>query len=329
MQPENAPMGTQVKLPERIRWARKAAGLTQKELGIEVGAGTGMAPKWELEENNMSYRCPNPETLEAISLATGIRLEWIKTGKGEPYDPKRRELAQRIHALILEQGSGQTAGFQRSGIERLVRSTGVEESVWRRWERAGPRNLQEAMILEDAIGKIKNPASNAIPTLLRTLHGEASAPVADLNSPRVIRTPRDQWVDVPLLTTWAAAGLGYENGQVETETEIRLSASHIRSVLRVPPQALYAIHVEGDSMTPILQPGDAIFIDTRAKQMGADGIYLIRQDEALMVKQLQRLPGGNIQVVSRNPAYAAYTITPDNHHGFEIVGRVVGKCGRL
>lgn len=39
-----------------------------------------------------------------------------------------------------------------------------------------------------------------------------------------------------------------------------------------------------------------------------EGVYVLRMDSALLVKQLQRLPGGMIKVISRNPAYEPFTI---------------------
>jgi phage repressor protein C with HTH and peptisase S24 domain len=55
-------------------------------------------------------------------------------------------------------------------------------------------------------------------------------------------------------------------------------------------------------------------------------------DDALLVKQLQRLPGGLLRVISRNQAYEPFTVQAselDAPAGLSIIGRVVWACRRL
>jgi len=55
-------------------------------------------------------------------------------------------------------------------------------------------------------------------------------------------------------------------------------------------------------------------------------------DGALLVKQLQWLPGGVLKVMSRNEAHEAFTlklIEIGNGDGIAIIGRVVWACRRF
>ena len=51
----------------------------------------------------------------------------------------------------------------------------------------------------------------------------------------------------------------------------------------------------------------------------------LREDDAVMVKRLQRLPVGGFKVISDNPAYPAVTVLPAQAEDqkMAIVGRVV------
>lgn len=85
-------------------------------------------------------------------------------------------------------------------------------------------------------------------------------------------------------------------------------------------------------MEPDLRAGDIILIDHTDTTARREGIYVIRMDNALLVKQLQRLPGGTVKVMSRNPAYEPFTVaiaSLEEHNGFAVIGRVVWACRRF
>src|SRR3546814_2525614 len=62
--------------------------------------------------------------------------------------------------------------------------------------------------------------------------------------------------------------------------------------LGADPRALSIIRVAGDSMAPTLIDGDDILVDGGdAAGRLRDGIYVLRMDDALMVKRIARAPG--------------------------------------
>ena len=75
-------------------------------------------------------------------------------------------------------------------------------------------------------------------------------------------------------------------------------------------------------MSPTLGDGDDILVDRGdAAERLRDGIYVIRMDDALMVKRLSMRPAHRLAVLSDNPAYPGW---PDvDARAITIIGRVV------
>ena len=89
------------------------------------------------------------------------------------------------------------------------------------------------------------------------------------------------------------------------------------------------ITVRGDSMAPTLRDGDEILVDEGdAATRLRDGVYVLRMDDALLVKRLAMGPSRrSMRVCSDNPAYLDW---PDcDPADFDIVGRVVWSGGRV
>ena len=79
----------------------------------------------------------------------------------------------------------------------------------------------------------------------------------------------------------------------------------LKSLTQTPPANLSIVRVEGDSMSPTLNAGDEILVDLGdCAERLRDGIYVIRIDDALVVKRLALNPvGRRVTVQSDNPAY--------------------------
>ena len=148
----------------------------------------------------------------------------------------------------------------------------------------------------------------------------------------VAQEPRSGYAYIPLLDVRAAAGNG---ALVDGENEIDVLAfkkDWIRRELHVSSDNLRLIYVEGDSMEPDLRAGDIVLLDHTDTSARREGIYVLRMDGALLVKMLQRLPGGIVKVISRNTAYESFTIMAaelEDGNGTAIVGRVVWACRRF
>jgi phage repressor protein C with HTH and peptisase S24 domain len=97
----------------------------------------------------------------------------------------------------------------------------------------------------------------------------------------------------------------------------------LKALTPTPSERLSIVRVEGDSMSPTLNAGDDILVDLGdAAERLRDGIYVLRAEDALVVKRLALHPmGGRITVQSDNPAYPDWPdCSPDQ---IQPIGRVI------
>jgi phage repressor protein C with HTH and peptisase S24 domain len=135
-------------------------------------------------------------------------------------------------------------------------------------------------------------------------------------------------VAVPRLRVEASAGPGAFAQDERARSHLSFDPAWLRR-LAGDVRRLSMITVRGDSMSPTLKDGDEILVDEGdAGARLRDGVYVLRMDDALLVKRLSLNPSGRtITVVSDNPAYLNW---PDcDPADFDIVGRVVWAGGRI
>jgi len=68
-----------VKIQERIRRARRRAGLSQARLAELVNVRRSAVSNWESTSNEV---VPSMQSLLAVAKACGVSLEWLGTGRG-------------------------------------------------------------------------------------------------------------------------------------------------------------------------------------------------------------------------------------------------------
>jgi len=103
----------------------------------------------------------------------------------------------------------------------------------------------------------------------------------------------------------------------------------LKSLTPSAPSSLSIVRVEGDSMSPTLNPGDDILVDLKDSTARLrDGIYVLRIDDALVVKRLALNPiAKRVTVQSDNPAYSDW---PDCSPGeINCIGRVIWSGRRV
>jgi SOS-response transcriptional repressor LexA len=89
------------------------------------------------------------------------------------------------------------------------------------------------------------------------------------------------------------------------------------------PSNLSIVRVEGDSMSPTLNAGDDILVDLGdGAERLRDGIYVLRIDDAVVVKRVALNPlGRRVTIQSDNPAYPDWPdCGPDE---IKCIGRVI------
>jgi phage repressor protein C with HTH and peptisase S24 domain len=86
---------------------------------------------------------------------------------------------------------------------------------------------------------------------------------------------------------------------------------------------LAVISAYGDSMLPTFANGDLLLVDTGVSDVKVDAVYVLRKDNMLYVKRLQRRNNGNFLMISDNKFYESEAITPADKAHFSVLGRVV------
>lgn len=135
--------------------------------------------------------------------------------------------------------------------------------------------------------------------------------------------PSGALVEVPFLNVRASAGSGAVAELEAPRGRFGFDPRWLRRLTGSKPDRLSIITVMGDSMFPTLSDGDEVIVDggDGAERL-RDGIYVLRVDDALLVKRLALGPTGKrISVRSDNEAYPSWE--DSDPRGLQIVGRVV------
>lgn len=134
-------------------------------------------------------------------------------------------------------------------------------------------------------------------------------------------------VAIPRLDLAASAGPGALDEGERRVADLLFPAALLRALGARAFAALSLLRVRGDSMLPALGDGDDILVDRDdAADRLRDGVYVLRHEEALIVKRV-RLGRGGFAVLSDNKAYPSWG--PADPAAFAIVGRVLWSGGRL
>jgi phage repressor protein C with HTH and peptisase S24 domain len=135
-----------------------------------------------------------------------------------------------------------------------------------------------------------------------------------------------EYVYVPHFDINASAGHGDLFNNIESVIAMRpFDQAFIRGELGLTHDELALIFIVGPSMEPLLHSRDTVLVDLRAGHDSfIDGIHVIRLDQALLVKQVQRLPGRVFRIRSLNEDYASFDIkgSEEAERDFAIIGRV-------
>lgn len=177
----------------------------------------------------------------------------------------------------------------------------------------------------ETLKKIKQLKGCSIDWLLT---GEGS-PFPDSEAPKVTATDTlgnpvdiDEFVFVPRYDIQAAAGHGQLVGDEQPIFAMAFRRYWIENYVTRDIKNLSVISVKGDSMEGVLNDGDTILIN-HGQTTPRDGLYVLRLNENLLVKRLQLIPGGIVNVISANEAYPTFEIDLKNPtDDVAIIGRV-------
>ncbi len=142
--------------------------------------------------------------------------------------------------------------------------------------------------------------------------------------PHSIISEDEDTILIPCLDVQASCGFGdLIQEAIGLVKLLKVSKDWIRA--RAPFSNIFKLNVitaDGDSMLPDISNGDLLLVDRSKTEITTDAIYVIRYEQNLFVKRIQRIPGG-VRVISDNYAkYQPFDITGDSLQQLEVLGRV-------
>ncbi|ALT07523.1 XRE family transcriptional regulator [Moraxella bovoculi] len=96
---------------------------------------------------------------------------------------------------------------------------------------------------------------------------------------------------------------------------------------KINPNNFKMIHATGDSMSPYINPHDAVGIDISDIQPKDGEVYALFLDGDLMIKRVFREGGGVLRLASDNTNYRDKIVNHDNGDSLIIIGRVAYRSG--
>lgn len=131
----------------------------------------------------------------------------------------------------------------------------------------------------------------------------------------------DAYAGVPVFDVRISAGGGSIADDEGPKHYLMFRRDWLKSISRTPSQ-LCVLEVSGDSMWETLHDGDHTLVDQSQKNPSREGLYVLRLDDALVVKRISMHPvNKTLTIKSDNPSYPTYNdIKPEDVY---IFGRVV------
>lgn len=202
-------------------------------------------------------------------------------------------------------------GITRSQLAEL---TGVGYSTLSELERGGMQTSTKLRVISDALGvSLRWLETGKEPKFEASSASEVTRISTSENS--------DTYVRVRQLDGEAGMGDGHFNDDYpEVIQAMDFEPTYIRSVVGFvpPPGRLVLVTGRGDSMIPVIQPGEALIVDTGVSSFDGDGIYLINTGNGQQIKALQDR-GDAVYVVSANSAlYPAFALPPQSVIGGKV-----------
>lgn len=118
----------------------------------------------------------------------------------------------------------------------------------------------------------------------------------------------------------------YEEASV---TPIKLGRALIKEVLKVSDETNLKIFIaSGDSMSPTIEDGDTLIVDTGRNDFANGGVFLITVNDDWFIKRLNLRFTGELEIISDNTRYDKQILTPDTQKSIVIRGRIVKNLSR-
>lgn len=196
------------------------------------------------------------------------------------------------------------------------------------WDAAGQGRIgnYEKDRREPNLSDLRKIASALNVNLIELLEDPGSS-VAESGAPYA----SEDYVIIDQYTAAGSAGNGHMNDHVEVSGGLAFKRSWLKKK-GLSPNSICVLYVRGDSMETTISDGDVVLIDTSQKEPHDNWIYVLRQDNDLLIKRLSKSLTGKWLIRSDNPdkrRFPDFDLTEHDLMNLTIVGRVVWHAGIL
>lgn len=236
--------------------------------------------------NMLKGGLPRLDNLVALAQALDKSIAWLATGENSEH------FSNTAPYEITE--SGNTA-YADSIVEKSINGAGLHlDQKWREKIAAVVRKYNIAMLdVEELVSVVRSEA--------------------EISS---------EFALVPGYRIEVSAGHG---AVISSEKPTRyLAFRHKWLQFRgLKPENLALVFARGDSMEPTIHDNNTVMIDTSQTELIDGNIYVIRTDNHLVVKRIQKLVNKGILLLSDNKEYKEQMLEPNEANDLAVIGRVV------
>lgn len=231
----------------------------------------------------------------------------VQTGKSLPTSAFEHtaEIADRIKAVIESVG----------GLARASEIAGVSNDALAKWRDGKAR-----------------PAFFALATLARAAGKSADWVLLGdqaVSLPIIGGDELNEFTLVPRLGVEASAGHGLIAIAEEVTERLAFKTDWLRD-MGLSPAYVGLVTCRGDSQHPVIKDGALMLVDMHPDQVIRSGcFYVLVLAGDVLVKKINRLTDGTVELISENPAYPKEVIDSQRLDQLSIPGRVVWAGQKL
>ena len=206
------------------------------------------------------------------------------------------------------------------GTRAFAKKVGVSEAVVRKWKNdISDPSREHVVAIADAYGVSLDWLAAGRGPMFPSGDGSTAARADSV---------WEAFDLVPQYEVMVSAGPGVVVEGERIDAQLAFRKDWLRR-LGLQTRQLALVRADGDSMQPTINDGDALLIDTSKRHLTDGHIYVMRINDELRAKRLQRLVDGSVRISSDNTIYADEVINAADLDQLHILGRVVWKGGLI
>ncbi len=230
----------------------------------------------------------------------------------------KRLMMRPMESKTVEKSSTQSNQKPSGLIIRLRRAMEAKQLNAR--ELASRAGVGPSFVYDILSGKSANPTTSKLAKVAEVL--DVTLPFL-LKGETASRSALQDAVAVPQISMSSDFGRPGATRSLLDKQPFYFARQWVEQTLGSNPQDLRLLTVEGDAMSPTIERGDKLLIDTGRSEPSPPGVFAIYDGMALVIKRIEYIKDGNdSMIVARtdNEHYPPQKRKPSDIH---IIGRVV------